>query len=63
MEMKEVIQKMDERKELMEKCKVVYRNYGYDYEHNFAGEYYFMFNTKTNEKVRLYYSGRVDEYK
>jgi len=51
------------RKELLEKCKEVYRQVGYDYEQDFEGEYYFMHNTKTGEKVRLYYNGRVEEYK
>ena len=46
---------------LMEKCKQVYRNYGYNHEQDFPGEYYFMHNTRTDEKVRLYYNGRVIE--
>jgi len=49
------------RVNLVEECKKIYRGYGYDYEQDFPGEYYFMTNTVTGEKVRLYYNGRLIE--
>ena len=49
------------KQNLLEGCKKVYRGYGYDYEQDFPGEYYFMHNAMTGEKVRLYYNGRVIE--
>jgi len=50
-----------DKEPIIEKCKKVYRNYGYNYEQDFLDEYYFMHNTTTGEKVRLYYNGRVIE--
>ena len=47
---------------LIDKCKQVYRLFGYTEEQDFPGEYYFMFNPLTCKKVRLYYNGRVFEY-
>jgi len=49
------------KQELLEQCKKMYRSVGYDYEQDFPGEYYFMHNTITGEKVRLYYNGKVIE--
>lgn len=49
--------------DLLEQVKEVYRSAGYTYEQDFPGEYYFMFNEATGEKVRLYYWGRVEEYR
>lgn len=49
---------------LLEQVKQQYRNVGYDIEKDFPGEYYFMFNSTTVQKVRLYYrTGQVKEYK
>jgi hypothetical protein len=59
----ERISVMDKRKELMEACKKIYRWYGYIIEKDFPGEYYFMYNPTTGEKVRLYYNGQVSEYR
>lgn len=47
----------------LERVKAVYRQNGYDLEKDFPGEYYFMCNTVTGEKVRLYYWGNVEEYR
>jgi hypothetical protein len=47
--------------ELFEAVKQCYRNNGYTEEKDFPGEYYFMFNPLTCERVRLYYNGRVIE--
>jgi len=47
--------------DMLEVCKAIYRELGYDYEQDFPGEYYFMHSTVTGEKVRLYYNGRVIE--
>lgn len=44
-----------------EDCKALYRGWGYTIEKDFPGEYYFMHNPKTGEKVRLYYNGKVWE--
>jgi len=40
---------------ILEGVKDVYRSYGYDQELDFPDEYYFMHNTKTGKKVRMYY--------
>ncbi len=48
----------------LEKVKQVYRNVGYDIEKDFTNEYYYMFNSTTGQKVRIYYhSGKVQEYR
>ena len=47
--------------DMFEVCKAIYRELGYDHEQDFPGEYYFMYNTVSGEKVRLYYNGRVIE--
>jgi hypothetical protein len=44
-----------------ELCKELYRKLGYNVEKDFVGEYYFMFNPLTTERVRLYYNGKVFE--
>ena len=46
---------------ILEQCKQHYRKLGYSVEKYFPNEYYFMFNPKTTEKVRLYYNGKVFE--
>jgi hypothetical protein len=51
-----------DKKELMEAVKQVYRDVGYSEEKDFPNEYYFMFNPITMECVRIYYHGRVVEY-
>ena len=48
--------------ELIERVKEVYRKAGYTIELDFVGEYYFMYNQNTGEKVRLYYAGNIIEY-
>ena len=45
----------------LEQVKSVYRKNRYTEEKDFVGEYYFMFNPITMEKVRLYYNGKVIE--
>jgi hypothetical protein len=47
---------------LMDRCKEVYKNYGYTIEKDFPKEYYFMMNPETMECVRMYYNGQVEEY-
>ncbi len=42
-------------------CVRVYWENGYTYWQDFKKEYFFMFNPKTQEKVRLYYNGRAIE--
>jgi hypothetical protein len=48
---------------IMDQVKRVYRGNGYTVEKDFPDEYYFMHNPDTGERVRLYYSGKVDEYR
>jgi len=47
---------------MIEKVKEEYRKVGYLIEIDFVGEYYFMYNENTGEKVRLYYTGNIFEY-
>ena len=47
---------------IFEQVKNEYRTNGYTNEQDFVGEYYFMSNPITMEKVRLYYTGQVREY-
>jgi len=47
----------------LEQCKNLYRKNGYSVERDFQNEYYFMYNPITLEKVRLYYNGKVWEYR
>jgi len=46
----------------LDACKQRYRLDGYTVEKDFPDEYYFMYNPSTLGRVRLYYSGRVEEY-
>ena len=50
------------KKERLGTCKEIYREYGYNVEKDFPGEYYFMYNPYTMECVRIYYNGRIEEY-
>ena len=54
---------MNKQMTIMESCKQIYRKYGYTTEKDFPNEYFFMFNPLTLERVRLYYNGRVLEYR
>ena len=54
---------LEEKEKRLEKDKEVYRSCGYSVEKDFPGEYYFMYNPGTGEKVRLYYWGMIDEYR
>ena len=56
-----IIKKLN-RKSIMADCVRVYWENGYTYWQNFKKEYFFMLNSNTQEKVRLYYNGRVREY-
>lgn len=47
---------------IAERVKEYYRKFGYVVEQDFPNEYYFMYNPNTSECVRLYYSGRIEEY-
>ena len=48
---------------MLDRCKVIYRRNGYSIEKDFPGEYFFMYNPKTGERVRLYYAGNIWEYR
>ena len=56
----EIIRKLN-RKSIIADCVRVYWENGYTQWQNFKKEYFFMFNPKTQEKVRLYYKGGVRE--
>jgi len=58
-----MIYDVENLKDRFELVKQVYRNVGYVDEKDFSKEYYFMHNPETGEKVRLYYNGRVEEFK
>ena len=49
------------RKSTFADCVRVYWERGYTHWQDFKKEYFFMLNTETQEKVRLYYNGRVIE--
>lgn len=46
-----------------ERLKEYYRKFGYLVEKDFPNEYHFMGNPDTGECVRIYYNGRVEEYR
>jgi hypothetical protein len=46
---------------LLDRVIMHYKSLGYTVEVNFPGEYLFLFNPDTGEKVRLYENGRVIE--
>ena len=50
-------------KTTLEQCKELYRSRGYVEEKDFPDEYYFMHSPQTGERVRMYYDGKVWEYR
>jgi hypothetical protein len=49
-------------RETLFKCVQLYQELGYNYLHIFPREYILMVNSKTIQKVRLYFNGRALEY-
>jgi hypothetical protein len=54
---------MTMKTELMLRVIANYRKLGYTIEKDFPGEYYFMHNPKTLERVRIFYDGSLLEYR
>ena len=49
--------------ETKEKVFELYRERGYSFEKDFPNEYRLFVNPVTHEKVRVYYNGKVFEYR